>query len=131
MFAQSHIPAPGSANKSLALHQSPFKNVTSATHRDFISAVAQHPFLLCLHGGGADPSPKAWEAVLTGAFRNLPSVMRSLFNARQFLFCSAGTIPIIEHSALDDAYSQLPVAFVRNITEFMLWDNKTAVMKQW
>ena len=32
-----------------------------------------------------DPSPKAWEAII------------------------AGTIPIIEHSTLDDAYSQLPV----------------------
>ena len=32
-----------------------------------------------------DPSPKAWEALLVG------------------------TIPVIEHSTLDDAYSQLPV----------------------
>lgn len=32
-----------------------------------------------------DPSPKAWETIL------------------------AGSIPVLEHSALDDAYGELPV----------------------
>jgi hypothetical protein len=45
-------------------------------------------FLLCVHGGGLDPSPKAWEALLQG------------------------TIPIIQHFAGDDVYRQLPVVFV-------------------
>jgi hypothetical protein len=26
----------------------------------------QVPFILCVHGGGVDPSPKAWEAVIAG-----------------------------------------------------------------
>ena len=42
-----------------------------------------------------------------------------------------GTIPIIEHSTLDDAYSQLPVAYVKNITEYMTWSTKDKVMKGW
>jgi hypothetical protein len=45
-------------------------------------------FTACAHGGGIDPSPKAWEAVMMG------------------------TIPIIQHSTLDDAYAQLPVVFI-------------------
>jgi hypothetical protein len=51
--------------------------------------IAQYlSFVACVNGGGLDPSPKAWEAIMLG------------------------TIPIIQHSTLDDAYSQLPVAFV-------------------
>lgn len=45
-------------------------------------------FCICVHGGGIDPSPKAWEAILCGA------------------------IPILEHSTLDAAYSRLPVVYV-------------------
>ena len=54
-------------------------------------------FILCVHGGGIDPSPKAWEAIMMG------------------------TIPIIQHSTLDDAYAQLPVVFVKDWAE--LFDN--------
>lgn len=54
----------------------------------FQQQVRQHPFVLCAQGGGLDPSPKAW-------------------------YCIAnGSIPIIKSSTLDDAYSQLAVAFV-------------------
>jgi hypothetical protein len=45
-------------------------------------------FVLCVKGGGLDPSPKAWEAIMLG------------------------TIPIIQHSTLDDAYAMLPVVFI-------------------
>lgn len=50
-------------------------------------------FIACIHGGGIDPSPKAWEALMVG------------------------TIPIIQHSTLDDAYSRLPVMFVHDWSE--------------
>lgn len=51
-----------------------------------------HSFVLCAHGGGIDPSPRAVQAI------------------------AAGAIPIIQHSALDAAYSHLPVAFVDDFT---------------
>ena len=57
-------------------------------HKDFLAKVVSFPFIACPHGGGIDPSPKAWEALLVGA------------------------IPIIQHSPLDDAYERFPVMFV-------------------
>lgn len=59
----------------------------------FVSQAQKVSFVACVHGGGIDPSPKAWEALMLG------------------------TIPIIQHSTLDDAYSQLPVAFVNDWNE--------------
>jgi len=47
-------------------------------------------FNICIHGGGIDPSPKAWQSIL------------------------AGSIPIIQHSTLDASYKKLPVVFVDN-----------------
>lgn len=55
---------------------------------DFISMMQSHAFVLCASGGGIDPSPKAWQAILHGA------------------------IPIILSSPLDAAYRQLPTAIV-------------------
>lgn len=54
-----------------------------------------YPFIICAHGGGIDPSPKAWEALCMGC------------------------IPIIKRTALDDAYSNFPVVFVDN------WESNT------
>ncbi|CAK0819409.1 unnamed protein product [Prorocentrum cordatum] len=51
-----------------------------------------HSFVLCAHGGGLDPSPRAVQAI------------------------AAGAIPIIQHSPLDAAYSLLPVVFVDSWT---------------
>ncbi|MEB3255353.1 MAG: hypothetical protein VKJ05_03080 [Synechococcaceae cyanobacterium] len=56
--------------------------------RRFIQLLRQHAFVLCVAGGGLDPSPKAWLAMLHG------------------------TIPVVQSSALDGAYRDLPVAFV-------------------
>lgn len=50
--------------------------------------VQEHAFVLCAQGGGVDPSPKAWQALQFGA------------------------IPIVQRGPLDEAYAQLPVAFV-------------------
>ena len=62
-------------------------------HRDFLAMTASFPFITCVHGGGIDPSPKAWEALLVG------------------------TIPIIQQSTLDDAYERFPVMFVHEWSE--------------
>jgi hypothetical protein len=55
---------------------------------EFLAGCAQHSFVLCVEGGGLDPSPKAWTALLCGA------------------------IPIIRHSPVAAAYRALPVAVV-------------------
>jgi hypothetical protein len=73
---------------------SPHRNATR-DHRkgipqsDYIALAHNASFVLCVKGGGLDPSPKAWEAIMLG------------------------TIPIVHRSTLDDAYSLLPVVFVR------------------
>lgn len=56
----------------------------------FLELVRSHTFVLCVEGGGLDPSPKAWQAILNGA------------------------IPIIRETPLKDAYKEFPVAFVPN-----------------
>jgi hypothetical protein len=55
---------------------------------EFLNLLKKYSFCICVHGGGIDPSPKAWEAL------------------------AMGCIPIIQHSTLDEAYSRFPVAFV-------------------
>ncbi|WP_127563026.1 hypothetical protein [Nioella ostreopsis] len=55
---------------------------------DFERLLREHVFVVCAEGGGLDPSPKAWQALIHGA------------------------IPIIKRGPLDAAYARLPVAFV-------------------
>jgi len=55
---------------------------------EFLALMRSHAFVLCAEGGGLDPSPKAWQAILSGA------------------------IPIVRKTGTYKAYSQLPVAFV-------------------
>ena len=54
----------------------------------FEDQLRAHAFVLCVEGGGLDPSPKAWQAI------------------------AAGAIPIVRRTALAPAYARLPVAFV-------------------
>ncbi len=54
----------------------------------FVQEMRRHAFVLCVEGGGLDPSPKAWQAIEHGA------------------------IPIIRQTPLAPAYRRLPVAFV-------------------
>lgn len=49
-----------------------------------------YKFCFCIHGGGIDPCPKIWQALLCGC------------------------IPIIEHSTMDEVYSKFPVVFVES-----------------
>jgi hypothetical protein len=61
------------------------------SHYDYLKHASSVPFVLCPHGGGIDPSPKAFEAILVG------------------------TIPIIRYTPfIFDSYSLLPVVFVRD-----------------
>lgn len=55
---------------------------------EYLELVRQHVFVLCVEGGGLDPSPKAWQTILHGA------------------------IPIIRNSPLSAAYRELPTAIV-------------------
>lgn len=55
---------------------------------EFNKLLQKFAFVLCVEGGGIDPSPKAWQAIMHGA------------------------VPIVLDSALKDAYAQLPVVFV-------------------
>lgn len=54
----------------------------------FLAALEAHSFVLCVEGGGLDPAPKAWTALLHGA------------------------IPILRDSPVAAAYRLLPVAVV-------------------
>ena len=72
-------------------------------HQQYLALLKSVPFVACAHGGGMDPSPKAWEAIM------------------------AGTIPIIQHSTLDDAYAKLPVAFVDNWEQLLRPANHSAM----
>ena len=54
----------------------------------FVKLMNQHAFVLCVEGGGVDPSPKAWQAILHGA------------------------IPIIRKTGVVDAYNRLPVVSI-------------------
>lgn len=56
--------------------------------QDYYQMMTEHSFVLCVEGGGVDPSPKAWEALQHGA------------------------IPIIRRSALWEAYRDLPCVMV-------------------
>lgn len=35
-------------------------------HIDYLKLLVERPFVACVRGGGLDPSPKAWEAILAG-----------------------------------------------------------------
>lgn len=59
---------------------------------DFVSLMDTHAFTLCVQGGGLDPSPKAWQAMLQGS------------------------IPIMRRSPTTDAYRDFPVVIVDDWT---------------
>ncbi|GGB71120.1 hypothetical protein [Glycocaulis alkaliphilus] len=56
--------------------------------QEFLNLLQRHSFVFCVEGGGLDPSPKAWLALLNGA------------------------VPIIRRNATTAAYSSLPVIYV-------------------
>lgn len=77
------------------------------THPTFLRMVADAPFVACTHGGGIDPSPKAWESMLVGS------------------------IPIIRRGMIDDAYAKFPVVFIDSWEEFFKSENTSLVLQEW
>jgi GR25 family glycosyltransferase involved in LPS biosynthesis len=73
-------------------------------HVDIYRHMRKSKFCLCIRGGGYDPSPKCWEAIMNGC------------------------IPIIEHSPLDEVYSKFPVVFIDSWDAGSLTKEK---MQQW
>jgi len=69
---------------------------------EFMAEIEQYSFVICAEGGGLDPSPKAWSALLHGA------------------------IPIIHATALAPAYAHLPVAMIDEWRENALTRKKLA-----
>ena len=71
----------------------------------FLETLSSYTFTLCVNGGGLDPSPKAFEAII------------------------AGSIPIIKYSSgIHSAYKDLPVVFVNEWEESEITPDK---LKEW
>ena len=67
------------------------KNINT---NNFCDTLSKYTFQLCVNGGGLDPSPKAFEAII------------------------AGSIPIIKYSdGIYSAYKDLPVVFIKDWDE--------------
>lgn len=77
-----------------------------ANEDEYMRELENCVFCLCVAGGGYDPSPRCWQALLCGA------------------------IPILEHSPLDRAYETLPVVFVNNWKADTLTVDKLVAWKQ-
>lgn len=59
------------------------------SHSVFLLEMTKYPFTICTHGGGIDPCPKLWEALL------------------------CGTIPIVKrYPSLEEAYQGLPIVTI-------------------
>jgi hypothetical protein len=86
------------------LSQSEWKNFVEYREalplHEFKDMLLHSKFTLCPHGGGIDPSPRCWEALL------------------------CGSIPIITHSTLDEAYSRFPVFYINKWEQSELDENK-------
>ncbi len=60
---------------------------------DFLARMSEYQFVLCPHGGGLDPNPKCWEALL----------MKS--------------IPIVKRNTMSESLEHLPIVIVDDWTE--------------
>lgn len=76
------------------------------SEQTFSARIERHSFVICVEGGGLDPSPKAWLTLLHGA------------------------IPIIRKSALSKAYAHLPVVFVDDWSSNVITLEKLARWKE-
>lgn len=71
------------------------------SHRQFMEKMGEYQFVLCPHGGGLDPNPKCWEALIMKA------------------------IPIVRKNTMSESLEHLPVVIVDNWSEVTL-DNMEA-----
>ena len=81
-------------------------NTRAGAGQQFHSLLRSFSFVLCVHGGGVDPNPKAWETLM------------------------AGSIPIIEHFGGDSLYYDLPVVFVDSWATDSIDAKKLALWRQ-
>ncbi|KAJ1421189.1 hypothetical protein B484DRAFT_399583 [Ochromonadaceae sp. CCMP2298] len=72
-----------------------FNNASAVSHEAFVALLSSVPLMACVHGGGVDPSPMAWEAILLGS------------------------IPIVQRLTVGDLYAHLPVAFIDDWDELL------------
>ena len=101
------------------------------SRKEYLALVASVPFVACVHGGGLDPSPKAWEALLVGTIPIIginilqyaplplslypPTYHKSTRSSPLHIITLPQSIPphrFPERSTVDDAYRHLPVAIV-------------------
>ncbi len=94
-----------------ALCAGPWAAFTTCTpevsYSDFITALQTHTFALCVHGGGLDPSPRAWEVLLSGC------------------------IPILARSTVSDVYSaHFPCVVIDAWTEDAITQDKLRMWQE-
>ena len=77
------------------------------SQKDFNAHVAGVAFVACTHGGGVDPSPKAFDSI------------------------RIGTIPIIQKISIEEGYEHLPVAFVNTWDELFKHRDPESVLRAW
>jgi hypothetical protein len=75
------------------------------SHDGFLTEIARYPFLICAHGGGLDPNPNVWSALLVG------------------------TIPIIEGFAGDSMYRDLPVVILADLPHANLSESRLRIWR--
>ena len=95
--------------KVLKLLKGNWKNYIDYKHADipsniFVKELSKYSFVLCVEGGGLDPSPKAWQAII------------------------AGSIPIIRKTQIYEAYKDFPCAWIDEWTEDAITPTK---LKKW
>jgi hypothetical protein len=76
----------------------------SVSSSEFFDTISRYAFVMCVGGGGLDPSPKAWTALL------------------------AGCIPLIEANPTTEAYRDLPVIFV---DDWLSLELDIGVLEKW
>lgn len=77
-----------------------YKEGDTMNNEEIYRWMRKSKFCLCVRGGGYDPSPKAWEALINGC------------------------IPIIQRSPLDEVYKRFPVVFIDDWTPESLSQEK-------
>jgi hypothetical protein len=78
--------------------------VEDINDEQYINYLIQSKFCLCVEGGGIDPSPKAWQALICGC------------------------VPIIKSSTLNEAYKRFPIIFIDTWTEDIISEER---IKEW
>ena len=74
--------------------------IEDLNNHDFKETLLNSQFVLCVNGGGIDPSPRVWQALLCGC------------------------IPIMQNSTLNEAYNRFPIVFIDEWNENTITNDK-------